>query len=139
MTLKKCVISWPNPFKNIFRLFRLTSFPQNRTWTWTSSRWADNVARPPWRIFGHSILNLGEYWIFTLLHRQYEIVPFCTVYQTFQYRIIPAWKLKSEKNFRMFFFLLQAMNSLGCFKDKEKLRSELLKPEHNCGKQKSLN
>jgi hypothetical protein len=39
----------------------------------------------------------------------------------------------------MFFFLLQAMNSLGCFKDKEKLRSELLKPEHNCGKQKSLN
>ena len=29
--------------------------------------------------------------------------------------------------------LLQAMNSLGCFKDKEKLKRELLKAEHNTG------
>ena len=27
----------------------------------------------------------------------------------------------------------QAMNSLGCFKDKEKLKQELLKPDHNTG------
>ena len=25
------------------------------------------------------------------------------------------------------------MNSLGCFKDKEKLKQELLKPDHNTG------
>ena len=25
------------------------------------------------------------------------------------------------------------MNSLGCFKDKEKLKHELLKPDHNTG------
>ena len=31
----------------------------------------------------------------------------------------------------MIFF--QAMNSLGCFKDKEKLKRELLKAEHNTG------
>jgi hypothetical protein len=136
--LKKCIISWPNPFKNIFRLFRLTSFPQNRTWTWTSSRWADTLARPPWRIFGHSILNLGEYWIFTLPHWQDEILPFGTFYQSFHYRIISLENL-NQKKLKNVFFLFQAMNSLGCFKDKEKLRSELLKPEHNCGKQKSLN
>lgn len=30
--------------------------------------------------------------------------------------------------------VLRAMNSLGCFKDKEKLKQELLKPLHNTGK-----
>ena len=30
-------------------------------------------------------------------------------------------------------YFLQAMNSLGCFKDKEKLKRELLKAEHNTG------
>ena len=30
-------------------------------------------------------------------------------------------------------FNFQAMNSLGCFKDKEKLKQELLKPDHNTG------
>ena len=29
--------------------------------------------------------------------------------------------------------VLRAMNSLGCFKDKEKLKQELLKPLHNTG------
>ena len=29
--------------------------------------------------------------------------------------------------------VLRAMNSLGCFKDKEKLKQELLKPDHNTG------
>ena len=33
----------------------------------------------------------------------------------------------------------QAMNSLGCFKDKEKLKTELLKPDHNTGKKKHRN
>ena len=36
----------------------------------------------------------------------------------------------------MIFF--QAMNSLGCFKDKEKLKRELLKAEHNTGLSKML-
>ena len=30
--------------------------------------------------------------------------------------------------------VLRAMNSLGCFKDKEKLKQELLQPIHNTGK-----
>ena len=30
--------------------------------------------------------------------------------------------------------VLRAMNSLGCFKDKEKLKQELLQPLHNTGK-----
>ena len=29
--------------------------------------------------------------------------------------------------------VLRAMNSLGCFKDKEKLKQELLQPVHNTG------
>lgn len=29
--------------------------------------------------------------------------------------------------------VLRAMNSLGCFKDKEKLKTELLQPLHNTG------
>jgi BR serine/threonine kinase len=29
--------------------------------------------------------------------------------------------------------VIRAMNSLGCFKDKEKLKSELLLPSHNTG------
>ena len=32
--------------------------------------------------------------------------------------------------------VLRAMNSLGCFKDKEKLKTELLQPQHNTGKEK---
>ena len=31
--------------------------------------------------------------------------------------------------------VLKAMNSLGCFKDKEKLKQELLQPLHNTGRQ----
>ena len=30
--------------------------------------------------------------------------------------------------------VLRAMNSLGCFKDKEKLKQELLQPLHNTGR-----
>ena len=33
--------------------------------------------------------------------------------------------------------VLKAMNSLGCFKDKEKLKQELLQPLHNTGRQPS--
>ena len=35
--------------------------------------------------------------------------------------------------------VLRAMNSLGCFKDKEKLKQELLKPLHNTGEFSNLN
>ena len=31
------------------------------------------------------------------------------------------------------------MNSLGCFKDKDKLKQELLKPDHNTGKEIYIN
>ena len=35
--------------------------------------------------------------------------------------------------------VLRAMNSLGCFKDKEKLKKELLEPLHNTGKPNLVN
>ena len=49
--------------------------------------------------------------------------PMMEVVQT---HIIPSEELIDED-------VLRAMNSLGCFKDKEKLKQELLQPLHNTG------
>ena len=46
----------------------------------------------------------------------------------FEQNFLP-YLTESEIDFDNF----QAMNSLGCFKDKEKLKQELLKPDHNTG------
>ena len=50
--------------------------------------------------------------------------PMMEVVQT---HIIPSEELIDED-------VVKAMNSLGCFKDKEKLKQELLQPLHNTGK-----